>query len=163
MASGPSPELVALAAAVAELESIPERVLETECGAGAGVLFLAREFPTARVRGIDRSADAIRAAIASAGLDPEGRVAFKRAPRRGIPYPSDHFDLVVQSRGRPRLAEVTRVLRAGGYLIYVKASSRRRLTSAWSMLSRGLRRRRFQLVASVDIEGRTAHVMRLAG
>ena len=32
---------------------------------------------------------------ARVGLDPEGRVAFKVGAPRGLPFPDDHFDLVV--------------------------------------------------------------------
>jgi 23S rRNA (guanine745-N1)-methyltransferase len=109
--------LVALAAAVLEVDRRPERVLEIGCGEGDGTLFLAREFPTARVRGLDRSERAIRAAVARIGLDPEGRVAFKAGSPSSLPYPDDFFDLVVQSRGRLRPKELRRVLRPGGELI----------------------------------------------
>ena len=80
------------------------------------VLFLAREFPTARVRGVDRSAETIRKAVARVGLDPEGRVAFKHGGPRSLPYPDGFFDLVVQSSGRLHAAEIARVLRPGGHL-----------------------------------------------
>ncbi|HYJ21420.1 MAG TPA: class I SAM-dependent methyltransferase [Solirubrobacterales bacterium] len=112
-----TPPLTPLAAAALRVSPAPERVLEVECGDGDGVLFLAREFPAARVRGVDRSADLVRAATARIGLDPEGRVAFKQGSPRALPYPDDFFDLVVAVDGRPRLAEIVRVLRPGGYLI----------------------------------------------
>ena len=76
-----SPPLTPLAAAVLHVGS-PERVLQIECGEGEGALFLAREFPSARVRGIDRSAEAVRHAQGRAGLDPEGRIAFKQGVAR---------------------------------------------------------------------------------
>jgi ubiquinone/menaquinone biosynthesis C-methylase UbiE len=112
-----TPALTPLAAAVLRIGPAPERVLEIECGEGDGVLFLAREFPAARVRGVDRSKDQIRAAAARVGLDPEGRVAFKSGKRRSLPFPNDFFDLVAQIDGSPSVAEITRVLRPGGYLI----------------------------------------------
>ena len=64
------------------------------------VLFLAREFPAARVRGVDSSEESIREAVARVGLDPEGRVAFKRGSRRSLPYPDDLFDLVADADQR---------------------------------------------------------------
>ena len=57
------------------------------CGDGEPVLFLAREFPSARVRGVDPSAERVRAASARVGLDPEGRVAFKQSKPRRFPFP----------------------------------------------------------------------------
>jgi ubiquinone/menaquinone biosynthesis C-methylase UbiE len=111
----PSPPLTPLAAAVLHVGS-PERILQLECGDGDGALFLAREFPIARVRGIDRSEDAVRAATARIGLDPEGRIAFKQGDPGSIPLPDDHFDLLAALDARPAAAEAARVLRPGGFL-----------------------------------------------
>jgi tRNA G46 methylase TrmB len=47
--------LTPLATAVLQVSRQPERVLEVGCGTGVGTLFLAREFPQARVRGVDVS------------------------------------------------------------------------------------------------------------
>jgi ubiquinone/menaquinone biosynthesis C-methylase UbiE len=115
-----TPPLTPLAAAALRVGPAPERVLEIECGDGDGALFLAREFPAARVRGLDRSATRVRAATARVGLDPEGRVAFKAGRQRALPYPSDFFDLVAQVDGRPPVAEIARVLRPGGWLILAR-------------------------------------------
>ncbi len=117
----PTPPLTPLAAAVLHVTPPPERVLEIGCGDGDGTLFLAREFPAARVRGVDRSEDRIRAATARVGLDPEGRVAFKVGRPRALPYPDDFFDLVAQLDGRPAIAEIVRVLRPGGQLILARS------------------------------------------
>lgn len=116
-----SPPLTPLAAAALRISPAPERVLEVECGNGDGALFLAREFPAARVRGVDRSAELVRAAAARIGLDPEGRVAFKQGRPGDLPYPSGFFDLVVAVDARPRAAETVRVLRPGGHLILARA------------------------------------------
>jgi ubiquinone/menaquinone biosynthesis C-methylase UbiE len=125
-----TPPLTPLAAAALRVGE-PERVLQIHCGDGDGALFLAREFPRARVRGVDRSEQAIRRATARVGLDPEGRVAFKAAGRGELPFPEDLFDLVALLDAAPPVAEVARVLRPGGFLIL-----------AWSQRSappRGLR------------------------
>jgi len=117
----PSPPLTPLAAAVLHVGD-PERILQIECGEGDGALFLAREFPSARVRGVDRSAEAIRRAGARVGLDPEGRIAFKQGSSGALPYPPDHFDLLAAVDARPRPAEVARVLRPGGFLVLASTS-----------------------------------------
>jgi ubiquinone/menaquinone biosynthesis C-methylase UbiE len=109
------PPLTPLAAAVLHVGN-PERILEVECGGGEGTLFLAREFPSARVRGIDCSEKAIHAAAARVGLDPEGRIAFKQGEPRDIPFPDDQFDLVTALDTRPSPAETARVLRPGRFL-----------------------------------------------
>jgi SAM-dependent methyltransferase len=129
----PSRSLTALAAAALDLRAVPERILEIECHEGDGVLFLARELPSARVRGVDADTEAIRAAVAHTGLDPEGRVAFKAGGGRRLPYPDCLFDLVVQRRGRLRAGEIARVLRPGGELLLI---GRRRLAD-WRLRGRG--------------------------
>ncbi len=112
-----SPPLTPLAAAALHVGS-PERILQLECGDGEGALFLAREFPSARVRGIDRSAGAVRVATTRVGLDPEGRIAFKQGAPGSIPFPDDHFDLLAVVDARPAAAEAARVLRPGGFLAF---------------------------------------------
>ena len=117
-----APELTPLAAAALSVGE-PERVLQIQCGDGDGTLFLAREFPRARVRGVDRSEQMIRRAAARVGLDPEGRVAFKATSRGKLPFPEDLFDLVALLDAAAPVAEIARVLRPGGFLIL--AHSRR--------------------------------------
>lgn len=119
-----SPPLTPLAAAVLHVGS-PERILQIECGEGEGALFLAREFPSARVRGIDRSAEAVRHARGRVGLDPEGRIAYKQGEPGSIPFPADHFDLLVAVDVRPVAKESARVVRPGGFLVLVDTSRER--------------------------------------
>jgi ubiquinone/menaquinone biosynthesis C-methylase UbiE len=111
------PSLTPLAAAVLHVQPPPERALVLECGNGDSVFFLAREFPAARVRGIDSSEAWVREASARVGLDPEGRIAFKPGGPRTIPYPDAFFDLLVAVDASPAPAEALRVLRPSGYLV----------------------------------------------
>jgi SAM-dependent methyltransferase len=115
--AGSAEHLAPLAAAVLRVATPPERILDIGCGTGAGTLFLAREFPQARVRGVDISEEMIREAIAKVGLDPEGRVAFKVGDASDLPYPDQSFDLVAQLNMPPFFEEMVRVLRPGGHLI----------------------------------------------
>ena len=133
----PSPPLTPLAAAVLHVGD-PERILQLECGEGDGALFLAREFPSARVRGVDRSERKIQEARARVGLDPEGRIAFKQGEPRSLPFPDHHFDLVTALDTRPSPGEVVRVLRPGGYLALAEAT---RLEAPTGPRGRFLRRR----------------------
>jgi ubiquinone/menaquinone biosynthesis C-methylase UbiE len=156
-----TPPLTPLAAAVLQVGR-PERVLQVGCGNGDGALFLAREFPAARVRGIDTDPDLIQAATARVGLDPEGRIAFKVGGPRMLPFPDEHFDLVAALDTRPKAAELARVLRPGGHLILAAtegAASGRGL-GAWR-LSRGLRSRGFETVAAEPAGSGSFTVVRL--
>ncbi len=113
-----SPEhLAALAAAVISISPKPERVLDVGCGTGAGTLFLAREYPHARVRGVDISPKMISEANGKVGLDPEARVAFREGDAAALPFPDEHFDLICQTNMPVFFSEVARVLRPGGFVI----------------------------------------------
>jgi ubiquinone/menaquinone biosynthesis C-methylase UbiE len=115
--AGGTEHLTALAAAALHVSPAPERVLEVGCGTGEGALFFAREFPQARVRGVDISEEMIAAAVAKVGLDPEGRIAFRVADAAELPYGDDSFDLVAQLNMPPFFDELVRVLRPGGHVI----------------------------------------------
>lgn len=141
----PSSALMALAAAVLVLPEQPERVLEVGCGDGERVLFLAREYPSARVRGVDADEEAVRRAVSRIGLDPEGRVAFKVGDGRTLPYPDDFFDLVTQAGGRLRPGEIARALRADGHLI---------LIGEWRLLDWRLGREGFEPGESGEADGK---------
>jgi ubiquinone/menaquinone biosynthesis C-methylase UbiE len=143
-----SPEhLAALAAAATHVATVPERALDIGCGTGAGTLFLAREFPGARVRGIDFSEEMIDVARAKVGLDPEGRVAFKVADASDIPWPDESFDLVAQLNMPPFFAEIARVLRPGGYAIVAASwGDRTPFYTPNSVLERGFRKRGLETV-----------------
>jgi ubiquinone/menaquinone biosynthesis C-methylase UbiE len=158
-----SPPLTPLAAAVLHVGE-PERILEVECGEGDGALFLAREFPSARVRGTDRSAERAHAAAGRVGLDPEGRIAFKQGTPGSLPFPVDHFDLVAIRDARPAPSETARVLRPGGYLVIASSASRQPLSgfTGW-LLHRRLRRLGFEPIWSEAAGDGSFSVLRLAG
>ncbi|MGH2956019.1 MAG: class I SAM-dependent methyltransferase [Solirubrobacterales bacterium] len=109
--------LAPLAGALLHVRPDPERALDIGTGLGDGALLIAREFPQARVRGIDLSAEMIRRAQARIGLDPEGRVAFRVADAAELPYEDASFDLVTQLNMPPFFAEIARVLRPGGHAV----------------------------------------------
>jgi tetratricopeptide (TPR) repeat protein len=112
----PAPRLTPLAAASLHVGK-PERILQIECHDGEAALLLAREFPEARVRGIDRSAQAIRHATSRIGLDPDGKIAFKQGDPRQLPFPADQFELLSAVDAWPGPTEAARVLRPGGFLV----------------------------------------------
>jgi ubiquinone/menaquinone biosynthesis C-methylase UbiE len=157
------PLLTPLAAAVLHV-GVPERILQIECDEGDGALFLAREFPSARVRGVDGSPEAVRRACARVGLDPEGRIAFKQGRPRSLPFPADHFDLLTAVDALPSAAETARVLRPGGFLAL--AATRGREVPAGlrgKLLPVRLRRRGFEPIWSEAAGEGSFSVLRLSG
>lgn len=158
-----SPLLTPLAAAVLHVGH-PERILEIECGEGEGALFLSREFPSARVRGIDRSPEAVRRAVDRVGLDPEGRIAFKQGSPRSLPFPGDHFDLLAALDVRPPGAEAARVLRPGGFLVLASTECPRATPGFRGRLLRArLRRLEFEEIWSQQAGDGSFSVFRLSG
>lgn len=115
--SAASERLAAIAAAVLKVDRSPERILDIGCGTGSATMFLAREFPRARVRGVDLSPAMIREARNKIGLDPEARVAFREGDASKLPYPDAGFDLVAQNNMPVFFKEISRVLRPGGYVV----------------------------------------------
>ncbi|MGH2983446.1 MAG: class I SAM-dependent methyltransferase [Solirubrobacterales bacterium] len=109
--------LTPIASALLHVHPAPERALDLGTGHGDAALLIAREFPQARVRGVDLSEEMIRRAQARIGLDPEGRVAFRVADAADLPYEDDSFDLVAQINMPPFFAETARVLRPGGHFV----------------------------------------------
>jgi len=139
--AGSVDHLEALATATATLSPAPERILDLGTGTGEGALFLAREFPTARVRGVDLAPEMIRIAREKVGLDPEGRIAFRVADASALPFEDDSFDLVTQVNVPPFFAEIARVLRPGGHLIAVATGGPSTpFYTPESVLTRGFRR-----------------------
>ncbi len=142
--AGSVAHLEPLAAAVLHVSPAPERILDIGCGTGEGTLFLAREFPQARVRGVDLSEEMIHAAVAKVGLDPEGRVAFRVGDAFSLPYPEDSYDLVTMLNVPPFIAEVERVLRPGGQVIVASSAGpetafhTRPSLLRWKFLQRGV-------------------------
>ncbi len=157
-----SPPLTPLAVAVLHVDREPERVLQISCGNGEGALFLAREFPRARVRGVDRSVETIHAAVDRVGLDPEGRIAFKTGDAAALPYPDDFFDLITQIDSLPHPGEVVRVLRPGGHVVLAFERRPRRLARVRSRRVRdGLERRGVEPVEADAVGDGAFYVGRL--
>jgi SAM-dependent methyltransferase len=109
--------LAPLAAGLLHVRPEPERALDIGTGTGSAALLVAREFPQARVRGVDLAEGMIELAKKRVGLDPEGRVAFKVGDAAALPWQEDSFDLVTMLNMPPFFAEVARVLRPGGHAV----------------------------------------------
>jgi SAM-dependent methyltransferase len=158
--SGPD-YLGPLAAGLLHVRPEPERALDIGTGLGDGALLIAREFPHARVRGIDLSEEMVRRAQGRIGLDPEGRVAFKVADAANLPFADESFDLVAQLNMPPFFAEIARVLRPGGFAVI--AASWGPATPFYTpepVLRRGFRKRGIEQVESGEAAAGTYFVAR---
>jgi SAM-dependent methyltransferase len=161
--AGSAAHLTPLAAALLHVRPEPERALDIGTGLGDGALLIAREFPHARVRGIDISEEMVRRAQDRIGLDPEGRVAFKVADAARLPFEDESFDLVAQLNMPPFFAEIARVLRPGGFAVV--SASWGRSTPFYtpdSVLRRGFRRAGIDQVLSGEAAEGTYFVGRRA-
>jgi len=157
-----SPEhLAPLAAAALHVSGPPERILDVGTGTGEGALMLAREFPQARVRGIDISEEMVRSAQAKIGLDPEGRVAFRVADSAELPYEDESFDLATLLNMPPFFAELARVLRPGGYAIVAASwGADTPFYTPTPVLERGFRRAGVEPVHAAHVQQGTYFVGR---
>jgi SAM-dependent methyltransferase len=158
--SGPT-HLAPLAAALLHVRPEPERALDIGTGLGDGALLIAREFPHARVRGVDLSEEMVRRAQDRIGLDPEGRVAFKVGDASKLAFEDDSFDLVAQLNMPPFFAEISRVLRPGGFAIVAATwGERTPFYTPESVLERGFRKAGLEKVESGEAAEGTYFVAR---
>ena len=140
--------LAALAAAVARLEAPPARALDLGTGTGAGALWLAREFPEARVTGVDISEAMIERARAKLPAELSGRVDFLVGDAERLPFADGSFDLVAQISVPVFFDEVARVLAPGGHVIVVSSLGlKTRFHTPERTLRNGFRRRGVDFVA----------------
>jgi ubiquinone/menaquinone biosynthesis C-methylase UbiE len=154
--------LAPLAAGLLQVGGPPERALDIGTGTGTAALLVAREFPQARVRGVDLSEEMIRRAQARIGLDPEGRVAFRVADASDLPWDAESFDLVTQLNMPPFFDEIARVLRPGGHLVIAASfGSATPFYTPESVLDRGFRKRGMERVSSGAASVGTYYVARL--
>src|SRR5262245_39700549 len=110
--AGSAEHLAPLAAGLVHVTPEPERALDIGTGLGDGALLIAREFPHARVRGLDISEEMVSRAQARIGLDPEGRVAFKVGDAADLPFEDDSFERVGQLRLPAVFAEMASAVHA---------------------------------------------------
>jgi ubiquinone/menaquinone biosynthesis C-methylase UbiE len=96
-------------------------VLDVGTGPGRVPLLISRRCPSLTVEGIDLSEQMIARATQAASLATGGRVTYRVADVRALPYPDRSIDLVVSSLSLHHwtdvsagLAEIQRVLRPDG-------------------------------------------------
>ncbi len=98
------------------------RVLEVGCGRGGGSWFVRRRLGAGTLVGVDRSRSAVRRARAAYGA---GGLHFVAGDAEALPFADAAFDVVVNVESSHcygsmagYLADVARVLRPGGHLLF---------------------------------------------
>jgi SAM-dependent methyltransferase len=141
--------LAALAAAVARLQASPARALDLGTGTGAGALWLARQFPDARVTGVDISEAMIEQARAKLPSEFSGRVEFVVGDAERLPFRDGSLDLVAQISVPVFFDEVARVLAPRGYVVVVSSLGLKTpFHTPEPTLRKGFRRRGIETVAT---------------
>jgi demethylmenaquinone methyltransferase/2-methoxy-6-polyprenyl-1,4-benzoquinol methylase len=116
------------------LEDSPKRILDVGCGTGDLAIGIARLARDVTITGLDFSLPMLVRAqkkAERAGMDK--RITFIHGDATALPFPDGHFDVAGISfafrnltyqnpNQKPHLAEVRRVLRAGGRYIIVETS-----------------------------------------
>lgn len=117
-----SPERMApLASALELVESEPARILDLGTGTGAGAIWLAERFPSARIAGADVSAGMIEVGRRELPEALRDRVELTVADATALPYADGEFDLIVQVSVPAFFAGTARVLAPGGHLVVVSS------------------------------------------
>jgi ubiquinone/menaquinone biosynthesis C-methylase UbiE len=144
-----SPDRMApLEAALARIDGEPERILDLGTGTGAGAIWLAERYPSARVAGADVSPGMIEVARRELPDEVRDRVELTVADATDLPYADAEFDLITQISVPAFFAGTARVLAPGGHLVVV--SSRGTGTPAHTpprLLRRGFEREGLAWVA----------------
>jgi SAM-dependent methyltransferase len=121
--------LVPLGAALDRLEEAPAEVLDIGTGTGKAARVVAKRFPGAEVVGVDLAPEMIGEAKRLLPAELADRVTFQVADGSQLPFPDGAFDLVVLQNMIPFFAELGRIVRRGGHVIF--AFSRGSETPIW--------------------------------
>ena len=147
------------------------RVLEIGAGTGLNL----RHYPAAGIEELvlAEPATAMAAKIDLSRFSGEAPVSVVNAPAERLPFPADSFDTVVSTMvlctvadPERSLAEISRVLRPGGRLLFcehvesdgrVLGAAQRRLAGPWAAFAEGCRcdRRTVETIGRLMVLGRT--------
>ena len=141
--------LAALATAVARLDAPPARILDLGTGTGAAALWLAQEFPDARIAGVDISEAMIEQAKAKLPTELSGRVEFLVGDAERLPFTGGSLNLVAQISVPVFFDEVARVLAPRGHVVVVSSLGLKTpFHTPERTLRKGFRRRGIDTVAT---------------
>jgi SAM-dependent methyltransferase len=113
------PEALApLEAALDRLSEPPTKALDVGTGTGKAARVVARRFPGAEIVGVDLAPEMVEEAKRLLPPELAGRVSFQVADGSSLPFEQGAFDLVVLQNVIPFFAELSRVVRPGGRVVF---------------------------------------------
>jgi SAM-dependent methyltransferase len=149
--------------ALASVSPGPRRALDLGTGTGYGAFLIARRFPAATVVGADLAERMLDVARKNTPVELQDRIRFERADASRLPYEDEAFELVAHSNMIPFFDEVTRVLAAGGHVLFAFSSGAETpIYVAPERLRAELERRGFGEFAEFDAARGTALLARKA-
>ena len=107
--------LAPVEAALEQLPSPPQRVLDVGTGTGAAARLVGDRFPEAEIVGVDLSE---RMLAEARRLTDSERITYQAADAEHLPFDSASFDLVLLANMIPFFDELARVVRPHGQLVF---------------------------------------------
>lgn len=151
--------LATIVAALAHVDSPPDRILDVGTGTGSVALLLAERFAHADVLGIDLSAEMIAGARDKA-RQRSSSVRFETADISRLNEPG-RFDLIAMLNMPPFFEPLSELLAPGGHLVHASSSGARTpFYTSPRALRRGFARRGLEAVASSSVAEGTYFVAR---
>lgn len=140
----------ALEQALLDQRGVPRRILDLSTGTGHAARRLKRQYPRAKVVGIDISPEMI--AIARREARGEGlTIDFQVGNTAKLPYGDGSFDVVVLQNAMPFAEEMMRVLRPRGKALVVFSFAGPWISAAWPTLAA-----RFEQLGASHVRGKRA-------
>jgi SAM-dependent methyltransferase len=110
--------LASVESALATIDAQPDRALDLGTGTGAAAVAIAQRWPGTEVVGVDIARQMVEEARRKLPPELGSRVRFDVADAARLPFPDGSVDLVVLANMIPFFDELTRVVAAGGAVVF---------------------------------------------